>query len=519
MGTLLRLSFLKKKAKIRNLFSRPSTAILTVVIAAYYILIFLIPMINQKATTFTFEQSQQLIMTSLGVVLFLNLITFMQSRRALFFVEDSYYMFTGPFTNRQILALQVVDSALSALLFAGISLFPMVYLSSSMRIPYWFIGQLFLVNFLISFSLISLFHLLYLRELIRGKKTKTHQVLFLLLIAMILAIFAYAYVSSGFDLQAGINTFMNSQLFYFVPLFGWGKYALGSLLLSQNLGYFLGLGSLLVAAVLVAVVMVNSKGYFFEQAMIDSEEFTDYYKKARSGQTDNNISGKTVRQVKMKFRKKEGAIYSKSLLVTLKSGSLIQVRQLLSIAFLVGIAYFQKMNFIALLAMMLFVLFSLASSSGLTDDLKHHYIYLIPGNPFLKLINASIIPFIKNAIICTVGLVAGGILLGEPIQNIILFLLFSYSMMLIFQVSSIVNLRILRSQSNKMLETTIGFLVVLVAQIPAVLVLGILYLVMGQAIFSLALVLGLMAVFNVVMSIIGIRVCAPMLNKGSISAE
>ena len=105
MKTLFYLWYLKTKGTIRNLMKKPSSAIFTVFVVLLYGFIFV--------SLFMFKDKNPMIITTglhtsiLILIAFLALMLFstlMSSKKALFYGEDAYFLFSGPFTRKQIMA-------------------------------------------------------------------------------------------------------------------------------------------------------------------------------------------------------------------------------------------------------------------------------------------------------------------------------------------------------------------------------------------------------------------------------
>lgn len=116
MKTLFYLWYLKTKGTIRNLMKKPSSAIFTVFVVLLYGFIFV--------SLFMFKDKNPMIITTglhtsiLILIAFLALMLFstlMSSKKALFYGEDAYFLFSGPFTRKQIMAYLTFQTVIQAL--------------------------------------------------------------------------------------------------------------------------------------------------------------------------------------------------------------------------------------------------------------------------------------------------------------------------------------------------------------------------------------------------------------------
>lgn len=104
MNTLIKLWFLKMKASIRNVMRKPSSAIFTVLMVLLYGFIFVSLFIfkddNPMMVSVSLHSSILIMIAFLALMLFSTLMT---SKKALFMGEDAYFLFSGPFTRKQIM--------------------------------------------------------------------------------------------------------------------------------------------------------------------------------------------------------------------------------------------------------------------------------------------------------------------------------------------------------------------------------------------------------------------------------
>ena len=135
MKTLCMLWLLKIKGQIRNIFRKPSSAIFTVIIVLLYGFIFsslLFMPSNGLTVNVEMHTSITLLVALLALLMFS---TMMNSHKALFYGEDAYYLFAGPFSKKQINAYFVLYTSLTSL---GIALFALLFFvgfSSSSMTP------------------------------------------------------------------------------------------------------------------------------------------------------------------------------------------------------------------------------------------------------------------------------------------------------------------------------------------------------------------------------------------------
>ena len=129
MKTLFYLWYLKTKGTIRNLMKKPSSAIFTVFVVLLYGFIFV--------SLFMFKDKNPMIITTglhtsiLILIAFLALMLFstlMSSKKALFYGEDAYFLFSGPFTRKQIMAYLTFQTVIQAIM---LGFFAMIFFAGT----------------------------------------------------------------------------------------------------------------------------------------------------------------------------------------------------------------------------------------------------------------------------------------------------------------------------------------------------------------------------------------------------
>ncbi len=102
MTALQKLWFNKQKATIRNLFRKPSSAIFMILIILFYGITFISSLFfkEEVAKSATLDVHTT-VMIILGFTAMMMLFTLMSSRKALFYEDDAFYLFSGPFSKKQ----------------------------------------------------------------------------------------------------------------------------------------------------------------------------------------------------------------------------------------------------------------------------------------------------------------------------------------------------------------------------------------------------------------------------------
>ena len=246
MTALQKLWLNKQKGIIRNLFRKPSSAIFMVIVILFYGFSII--------STFFFKNSldiysatfdvQFTIMMVLGFTALMILITMMSAKKALFYEDDSFYLFTGPFTKQQQMKYLMANTALYSILYGLLSLFIGIVSFSNVQFAPLMLLVTFLVISMINFCFMLLIDYLYVVELCYPKFRNLTKIVSVILILVVALLFVIQLVNNNLNITEGFKSFIMSEIFYFVPVFGWGKLALVSFVEQNYIFTLIGLALL-----------------------------------------------------------------------------------------------------------------------------------------------------------------------------------------------------------------------------------------------------------------------------------
>lgn len=511
MSILIKLRLTQLKGNLRNIFSRPSSAIITVLLILCYGGMLVPLIINFQKPVINAQAAAQTIMLILIFALSLETIIIFQKKKSLFFLNDAFYLYTGPFERSKILGLYVFDLLTSALFYGLLSLMPVLFMSGSGKIPFRLIAAGLIACTMIHYFVLTVNGIFYLRKLIREKSSKVLQKAFFILLLVPVILLLFFLQQSNFNWSTALAEFYMNPAFHWIPLFGWAKAVMTGAYSGSILLMILGLLALLAVNIAATILLIRIKGDFYENSMMDAESFTEYYQKAKSGQ---NTQDEKVHKASIRFCDGEMAVYSKNMLLAKKSRDLFRLQDILVIGLYLAMVYFLDFGSGLFTGMMMFWLFINIGNSSLQDDLQHHYIYLLPGRPLIKLTAALIVPYLKYCLIAAVSLIGAGLLLGGTVGTVISRMILCFSFIMVFMASNVMSLRLLKSRTNKMAEQTIRMLFTIITLIPALVVFILLLFTISSSLVFL--ILPIIAGFNFLTSFLVLLLCSPMLNGSTI---
>lgn len=469
MNGLRYLFFIKIKAMIRNVYSRPLSAIITSLSLLFFIGMIGLSLYLGSHGIFStnIKNVETFLMVFLAYILFFFGIMAFQKRTALVMQADANYIFAGPFTRKQTLAYLLIDTLKGCILYAFLTCIFLLASVVGLGVSFAFIVTAIISTFILYYILFSYITYFYLLDITHPRAKAMKSGFFILLLIIIAALAAHNVIALDFDMRAGLLAFFSDPKFYWVPVFGWLKLSLISVLTGNIGGFLLGISLNLAVCILFTVLVLTIKGDFCEQVLMDAEWITKLRKDAKEGKEPNSSFRKTMKTVnKASFSSGAYAIFSGNMLQMKKSGGWIKKKELLLLLLYIVIAKLSGYSYTGFQYFIMIVIFMSIATDSIVNELKMHYIYLIPDTAFNKLI-ALVSPIILRSVIITVlALVPSAFLFHASLAQTLTALLTTLSYSMIFIAGNIWSIRILKSRNNAAAEQFFKMFIVLLGCLP-----------------------------------------------------
>lgn len=524
MSALNYLFFIKAKATIRNIFSKWTSALLTLASLAFFgFLMFM--MMSQKDLLSMMAPNNGIegwLSLFSGYALFFLSIMVIQKRTAIVMKNDAHYIFAGPFSRHQTLGYLLFDTVKGIIMYALLAVaYLLLMMAGDIQITFGFVLALIVSSVAMFYFVFALITYFYFLEMIHPQARK-------LKIGLVIAIILYVGILVGINImnhdmniQLGLTSFISDPLFNYIPVFGWAKAGLMGFINQNWLICVLGLGGTLGISGILTWLIVNVKGDFYEQAINDAEWATNLREKAKQGSDAASVANKKIKEVKNAgFLKGAGAIYSKNLLLMKKTGTWLRKQEILLVAFYMLIAYFAKMGFVGYQYYVLIIIFISSTNSVVKAELKSHYIYLIPERPLKKLVYLILPPLLRILILVVISLLPCILVFQTSISDVLFGIVNLAGYVCVFMAGEICCMRIMKSRANMVVEQFLKMIIIFISLIPA---LGISIFMMFQIGFAdpnLMVYISLIsAACNVVIGILFILLSSSILRGNNIMAD
>lgn len=454
--------------KFKRAFKSIPSAILTVIGIAGLGFAFIMAFRMKKAP-FQGASTETIIA---AIVLFMGVLlynSFLTRDTGIMTMADANFLFTGPFEKRTVLLYLLISVAPASLL---IGFFMCFYL------PFMLGPALTLLKFLITLIVVSLFlcsiflsyyYIYIIDSETTGFKKKAKKI-FWAFIGILAIIFLVMLFNNNFEIKSTVQKYFGQSWYNWVPLFGWTKWAVSSVVGGNILTGFVPSVSLLILTnALLSAALYNVKADFYEKTLEDSvslQKIMDDIK--TSGKADARTFSKVKnKSASIKFGTGASAIYSKQALESKKFGLLSNYRDTLMGLFYVAFGLIFGFSFSFVVGMVGFSALSMSLNDSWHREFKKPYIFLIPESSFKKVI-FSVLPGVIKTMLSggvTITIAAIAYKLGPAMWLNYLFVFFSFAILFVF--AEVFTYRIIGSGSNVVVVTFMRMFFVIATCIPA----------------------------------------------------
>ena len=466
MKSLIYLSKLKVKGLLRRTFSKPSSAIITIGAVLFFVVIMYMVWSETGDIILPFDFMSIIF---IGMSFFMVVIALLQKRSALMRQTDASYLFVGPYTQKAIMTYVALHSLVVALTYCfisyvyGICLFGGMFEMSVIDYVWMFI-----VGLIFNYIIFSFVDVVYVRTMKSRNGFLIRVISVVVLIAIILSVFGYYYLTeaSG-SLKETLLNYVLSDVFNYTPLVGWMHMALVGMHYGDISQVLLGTGLLLVVASCITWFYIANKDLDPEVVIEDAEAYEALMKKARSGHGNINLDLKVKSVKRASFKTGAMAVSSRLFLEMRKTNSFISRQELILVVLYAIIAWLGDFGFSWYSRYVSIVLLVVTMTANYNDELKHHYIYLLPDTPSRKLL-AILWPTIIKVGIFVIVMNLFGLFFGPTIGELISAMIETFGYGLVFITANLVCLRVLKSRANAVAGQFIKMAVIVIALLPSI---------------------------------------------------
>lgn len=397
------------KNRLKIAFRKPVTYFFLILILFY---LFVVPVsLKMVVTQFSLDTpgGMAAVLTALALwVLPANMVAYAKRKGLVYRSSDVHFMFPSPVSPKAVLLYAHLKTLAMQLL---LNLFAVVYGGILFHVELWRLALYFVFSILVENVFEGcLMMLLYGSERLDEKRRSLVIKAAYGLIGIFVLTGFFTYLREGLN-QDSVTGFLHSGVVQLVPVAGWYIAVIHLLFMGATVFSVTGtvLYLLMFCLVFAAAWRMRCTGDFYEDAVKFSEDYEEVLLNRRQGNMDKRL-GKKKRFRKADVRWQGGgarALFYRQLLEYKKTRYFIfDANTLVAVLGGAGIAWlyvreggFGDFTPYVIPAVSAYLIFIFTAMNGKwAKELASPYTYLIPDNPFRKLINATGLQVLQGVI-------------------------------------------------------------------------------------------------------------------------
>lgn len=478
MKALIYLLITSIKNRILNLKKKPAMLVLYIVIAAYFIFLFVIMsganIDSQEEIIFADIRMLYLILAGLAMIFtYSSALGGLSKGSTLFNMADVGLLFVSPVSPIKILFYGLVKTMGTTLITSVFILFQLGNVKANFDVNNVLLVSLFLLYFTIVFftHILSMATYIYTNA---SSRRKTYIKATLLVFGLLILVVAfYQYNISDENILNALYQTMDNKVFQFIPIVGWSVMLFASIVEANLLWTIISIILFLISSFGMIYLFTKNQGDYYEDVLVSTEHVYDTMQKAKEGKTSLYMNKKAVNKDKA-FRGGKGpsTLFFKDLLERSRTNKIpFMSTYTIIVTVAAGIfVYFVDDSFSGYIVLGILVYMQLftVSLGPLAQELRKPYIYLMPGKSLNKLIYASLSSLIKPAIDAVI-IFAVVSAVGRISIFLNMFLALAYAASSALFVSyTILMQRIFGAQPNKIVQGIVGVFIFMFLLMPGV---------------------------------------------------
>ena len=466
------------KNRLLSLKKKPSLLILYIIIAAYFMFLFvMLSKTNievESQQTFSDIRILYMIIAGLAIIFTYSSIVGGLSRGStLFNMADVGLLFVTPISSVKILFYGLVKQMGTTLLASFFIIFQLGNIKANFDVSNKEIIFLFVFYTILVFYTHILSMAIYIfTNYSQKRKNVIKASLILAGLLMLLIVFYYFNNNGGNILNALFQT-MDNKVFQFIPVVGWSIMSFSSVIKGNLMWLLISLLLFALSSSGMIFMFIKDQGDYYEDVLVSTEYNYEVMQKAKEGKTNVNVKAR-IRDNDLGFQGGNGpsVLFFKDLIARRRTSKIPFVNGYTIIATAsAGIfVYFMKESFSVyiVLGFLIYMQLFTVTIGYLAQELKKPFIYMIPGKSLYKLIYASLGNIIKAAIDGVIIFTVVSISSGTSLIRCLFLALAYVSAVSLFSGYTILMQRIFGAQPNKIVQGIVGIILFMIIFSPGI---------------------------------------------------
>lgn len=524
MSALAYLIFTRLKNTLKSLIRHPVRLIYAIIIVALIGFTIFAGQLEEGEAP-QYRDMGELIagVTALYTLMFLILVkNGFANGGTIFAMPDVNMIFPAPFQQRKVLFYGLIKQIGSSLLLGFFILFQYSWMHMSYGVSYGFLLILVLGYALSVFFGQFVAMVIYSLTSADDRKKRIAKIIYVAYIACILLFAASYVVKDTANVVPQLVAAGTSTVIRFTPVGGWLAMFTSGVAAGNILDLVVGLGLCAAFAAVLILVIEKSNSDFYEDVLKTAEVSQSAINASKQGVVAETAPTH-VKLGKTGFGRGAGAemFYYKHKLENRRSRILIlDTVSLIWVACVILFSLFMKDNGIMPVFIMAtyLQLFSVALGR-FNKELLKPYIYLLPERPLAKMLHAlreSLPSAVLEAVLIFVPVY---FIIGMNVPELLLCILARISFTMLFIAGNVIVSRVWSGSSSKVIVMMLYLFIMLLLAAPGV-VLATVVSVAGVTVISgMSTAFLIMAVSNVLLSILGFFLCRNMLQYAELNYQ
>ncbi len=438
----------------------------------------------------------------------------LSSGSTFFKMSDVNLLFVSPISPKKVLVYGLVRQMGTSLFISIFILFQAGTLKQFYGVNGIGVIIIFIGYFLLTFmgSIVSM--VIYSITSGSEKKKKVAKALIYILILPIIISILFNLNEGTIGIEAIVNG-INSKVLEFIPFAGWIKALVYRLLTGETTGSLLYIIITVVGIILTVFILLKSKNEYYEDVLDATETMHKLKADAKDGRIVNKKDTKKIKLKNAGINKGQGAtvFFFKHLVENKRSGKLFcdnaTIVQLLTAVVFTLVMKNSGVGIISTFGMTTYIQLFMTFAGRWVNELKLHYIYLIPEKPLKKLLYAISESILKCFVDGVIIFIIVGIIFGSSPIDIIVCILARMGFGILFIAGDVLSQRVFKQVISKGLLMFLSFLILILIAVPGIIGAAIVGTIWNLGIISIMITF----IWNVLISFIIIWACKNILDN------
>ncbi|WP_113672437.1 putative ABC exporter domain-containing protein [Vallitalea guaymasensis] len=458
--------------RVKEIVKKPAYLIfyifLILFIGGFFVISFIMP--SQNTSTISKISFELISAGSVLIITYFQLNQGIEKGNSFFRQSDVNFVFTAPISRKKVLIYGFIKEMLTTLLIIFFLIFQIPNLKN--HYPISNVGIIVLI-----LSVVALFFCMSLISLILYSITSQKNSYRVLAKRIINGIYI-AFISwftitlvNVKDFLTAANNVFESKIFNSIPVVGWFKIVLSYSTKELDGTFYMNLIFILITIVILMLLLYNLNSDYYEDVLGATLRKEKQLAAKRAGKSVREIKADKVKKVKGNFGSGGAkAIFYKHMMEYRKNGMFFISKETIGIvAFGIASKFFMEHSSLrTVLYFSIYMLLIYSMQGKWMEEMKMHYIYLIPAGSIEKIFFGTLANHLKNFVDGLILFAISGFMFKADIITILLSAITYTTFGALFVYNDVLARRLFGSAHSKVFRLIMKLLIVLVFIVPGI---------------------------------------------------